>query len=438
MEELRELQQTAITSRSGYDFLEHLSDEIGPRLPGSPQAQAAVEYVSAEFKRLGLEVRKEPVTVPHWVRGEERAELVKFPGGTEGLTQKIVVTALGGSVPTPSEGFTAPVVVVNGLEQFDGLAPDALKGKIVLFNQAFDVQLAQAGFAHEAYLQVVRQRVLGANRAAELGASASLLRSIGSANFRLAHTGSVIYSGERKIPAGAISAEDADLIERLGRGGAVTMHLVLTPQVLPEATSANVIADLKGSRFPEQVVIISAHLDSWDLGTGALDDGAGVAMVLQAAQAITSMHLKPLRTIRFLAWMNEENGGSGYIEYLERHKAELGNHVAVIDIDVGTGHPLGYATDAAEPYRQMLRPLSAILQTQGAALTRASSEGTDFSDYGIASLDPIVDIRNLYDATHTAADTFDKVDLKGLQENAAMDAVLAYAVASIEPRIAMK
>jgi hypothetical protein len=438
MEELRELQQTAITSRSGYDFLEHLSDQIGPRLPGSPQAQAAVEYVSTEFKRLGLDVRQEPVTVPHWVRGEERAELVKFPGGTEGLTQKIVVTALGGSVPTPSDGITAPIVIVNGLEQLGTLAPDALKGKIVLFNQAFDVQLAQAGFAHEAYLQVVRQRVLGANKAAELGASASLLRSIGSANFRLAHTGSVIYSGARKIPAGAISAEDADLIERLSRSGPVTMQLVLTPQVLPDATSANVIADLKGSRFPEQVIIVSAHLDSWDLGTGALDDGAGVAMVLQAAQAMTSMHLKPLRTIRFLAWMNEEQGGSGYYEYLERHKAELGNHVAVIDIDVGTGHPLGYATDAAVQYRQMLKPLSSVLQSQAASLTRTSSEPTDFSDYGIASLDPIVDIRNLYDATHTAADTFDKVDLKGLQENAAMDAVLAYAVASIEPRIATK
>src|SRR5712671_285580 len=208
MRTLQQLQRAASASEVGYDFLEHLSDEIGPRLPGSPQAAAAVDYLTSQFQRLGLQVSNEPVVVPHWVRGDERAELVQFPGMRPGLSQKIIVTALGGSAPTPRQGITAQLLIVEKLSDLEGLAPGAVKGKIVLFNQAFDRELANAGFAHQAYVQVVRQRVSGANKAAAMGAAASLLRSIGGADFRLAHTGAVVYSGDRKIPAGAVSSED--------------------------------------------------------------------------------------------------------------------------------------------------------------------------------------------------------------------------------------
>jgi len=435
---IRQLQQTARTSKVGYEVLEHVSDQIGPRLSGSPQEAATVDYMKSQFQQLGLKVSEEPVKVPHWVRGDERAELVSFAGMVPGAPQKIVVTALGGSVATSPQGITAPIVIVKRPEDLDTLPPDAFKGKIVLLDQAFDTQLAHAGFPHEAYVRVVRQRVGGANKAAQLGALASLVRSIGSANLRLAHTGSVIYSGDRRIPAGAISSEDADLIERLSDSGPVVMHLVLTPETLPDADSANVIADLRGSRFPEQVILVSAHLDSWDLGTGALDDGAGLGIIFQAAHAITSLHLTPLRTIRFMAWTNEEQGGRGYYKYIDDHKVDLGNHVATFDIDVGTCHPVGYTTDASARDMKMLQALTSVLQLQGAPLAQSSSQGSDLTEYGVTTFDPLVDFRDFYDYHHTAADTLDKADLGGLQDNSALVAVLAYALGAIEPRVSLK
>lgn len=437
MRDLQQLERTALTSEVGYQILEHLSDEIGPRLSGSPQAAAAIEYMDAQFRGLGLEVYQEPVSVPHWVRGEERAELVNFAGMIPGAPQKIVITALGGSIPTSPEGLTAPVVVVKKLDDLEALAPAAVKGKIVLFNQAFDTELAHAGFPHDAYVEVISQRVQGANKAAQLGAVVSLNRSIGSANFRLAHTGSVVYFTDHKIPAGAISSEDADLIERLSHKGQVVMHIVLTPEIFPDVTSVNVIADLKGSRFPEQVVLVSAHLDSWDLGTGALDDAAGVGMILQAAQVMTALHLKPLRTIRFMAWMNDEEGGTGLYKYIEDYKNELKDHVAWLDIDVGTCHPTGYTTDVSRDGIKLLRSLSSVLQTQGAPVVQRSVQESDLTEYGVVTFDPVVDFRDYYDYHHTVADTFDKANLRGLQENSALIAVLAYALGAIEPRVSL-
>jgi carboxypeptidase Q len=438
LQTLRQLQQTARSNNVDYEVLEHVSDQIGPRLSGSPQETTTVDYMKSQFQRLGLKVSEEAVKVPHWVRGDERAELVSFAGMVPGARQKVVITALGGSVPTPPQGITAPIVIVQRLEDLGELAPDTFQGKIVLFDQAFDTQLAHAGFPHEAYVRVVRHRVGGATKAAQLGAVASLVRSIGSANFRLVHTGSVIYSGDRRIPAGAISSEDADLIERLSRNGPVVMHLVLTPKILPDVTSANVIADLRGSRFPEQVILVSAHLDSWDLGTGALDDGAGLGIIFQAAQAMTSLHLSPLRTIRFMAWTNEEQGGSGYYKYIDDHKSDVNNHIAALHVDVGTCHPVGYTTDASARDMKMLQSLASVLQAQDAPLAQSSNQGSDLTDYGVVTFDPLVDFRNYYDYHHTAADTLDKADLKGLHENSALIAVLAYALGAIEPRVSLK
>jgi len=208
---------------------------------------------------------------------------------------------------------------------------------------------------------------------------------------------------------------------------------------LPDAQSANVIADLEGSRFPEQVILVSAHLDSWDLGTGALDDGAGLGIIFQVAEAMTSIHLRPLRTIRFMAWTNEEQGGSGFYQYLEDHKAELKNHVAAFTaIDVGTCHPVGYMTDTSPRDLEMMGPLASVLKAQGAPVIQTSNQPSDVTEYGVVSFDPVVDFRNYHDYHHTAADTFDKIDLKGLQENSSLVAVLAYALASIEPRVSLK
>jgi hypothetical protein len=430
---LNQIQDAALQSNYGYGRLDYLSNKIGPRMSGSPQAAAAVTYISDQFRELGLKVSLEPVTVPHWVRGEETGELVRIPGAAGDFHQKVILTALGGSVATPPEGITAQVVVVNNFEELDKLGKDGVRGKIVLYNAAFDMKIADAGFSHDAYVRVVSYRVLGAKKAAALGAAASLVRSIGPKNFRLAHTGSVGYFGGPKIPAAAVSAEDADEMARRAKEGPVWMHLVLTPKTLPDEPSNNVIADLTGSEHPEEIVTVWAHIDSWDLGTGAIDNGAGIAEILQAAQVLQQLGVKPKRTIRFIAYMNEENAASGvdgHSQYMKDHAAELAQHRASIEIDVGTWHPLGYETYASDSLLQALRPLRTVLGKMSSGVVRIRESGGDMDDYA-PSFDPFCDCKDYYASHHTVADTFAMIDPRGLQENSALVAVLAFAMASV-------
>jgi carboxypeptidase Q len=320
-----------------------LANNIGPRLSGSPQAQRAVEYLAEEMRKLGLEVKLEKVMVPHWVCGVETGELTQFPGMAPGTTQKIVLTALGGSVETPPEGMIRPVVVVNSFDELNSLGQEKVRGKIVLFNAKFDDQLQAQGYGLEAYRQLVIYRGGGAVAAARLGAMAALSRSAGGGAYRLPHTGATRYAdGVQQIPAAAVTAEDADLIAHLAAQGEVKMRLTLTPQTLPDVESFNVVADLKGGEFPDQVIIVSGHLDSWDLGTGALDDAAGVAVAMQVANLCMQLNLKPKRTIRVIAWMNEENGGRGSATYFQNQSDNLVNHIAAIESDLGAGHPTGF------------------------------------------------------------------------------------------------
>ncbi|MGA9978833.1 MAG: M28 family peptidase, partial [Candidatus Sulfotelmatobacter sp.] len=295
LEELTAIKSAALADDYAYHQLAHLTENIGPRPTGSIQANAAVDYVAAELRQLGLEVQLEEVKVPHWARGAETAELVEYPGQAKGTEQKIVLTALGGSTATPAAGITADVVVVNDFDQLKALGHDNVAGKIVLFNELFDKQKAAGGMAFTAYGEAVRYRAAGPKAVADLGAVACLVRSVGNADYRLPHTGFSIPAG---IPAGAVTAEDAALMADLAAEGKVRMHLTLTPQQLPDARSHNVIADLKGSEHPEQIVVVSGHLDSWDLGTGAIDDGAGVVMAMETAELLQRLHLHPKRTIR--------------------------------------------------------------------------------------------------------------------------------------------
>src|SRR3989440_1402429 len=245
--EIKKIQQAAMDSDYAYRQVAHLTENIGPRLSGSPQAQTAVEYVAAELRKLGLEVKMEKVMVPHWVRGEETASLTDYPGMAPGTTQKIVLTALGGSVATPAQGLTAEVITVNNFDELQALGRDRVAGKIVLFNARFDQQLADNGFAGQAYGQAVAYRGGGPSAAARLGAVAALNRSAGGAEYRLPHTGGLRYADDApKIPGAAVAAEDADLIAHLTSEGTVRMRLVLTPQTLADAPSYNVVADLKG------------------------------------------------------------------------------------------------------------------------------------------------------------------------------------------------
>jgi len=426
--EIKKVQQAALESDYAYRQLAHLSNNIGPRLSGSPQAQAAVEYVAAELRKLGLEVQLEKCMVPHWVRGEEAGALTEYPSMAPNTTQKIALTALGGSVATPADGLSAEVVVVNNFDELEALGRARVAGKIVLFNAKFDQRLADNGFEGQAYGQAVIYRGIGASAAARLGAVASLNRSAGGADYRLPHTGALRYADDApKIPAAAVASEDADLIAHLVSEGKVRMHLVLTPQTLPDALSYNVIADLKGSEHPEQIVIVSGHLDSWDLGRGA--------MAMQTAQLLKQLHLRPKRTIRVIAWMNEENGARGGRAYAEDHKEEIARHFAAIEADLGAGHPLGLYAQGKLELLTLLQPLATILQSQGAGVTRMIEEtGTDVAPLGAAGVPtfaPIQDARTYFNYHHTAADTLDKINPKELQENCAVVAALAYTLASM-------
>jgi Zn-dependent M28 family amino/carboxypeptidase len=434
--EIKKIQQAAFESDYAYRQVAHLANNIGPRLSGSAQAQTAVEYVAAELRKLGLEVKLEKVMVPHWVRGEETGALTEYPSMAPNTTQKIVLTALGGSVATPNDGLTAEVVVVNNFDELQALGRSRVAGKIVLFNAKFDQQLADNGFAGPAYGQSVIYRGIGASAAARLGAVAALNRSAGGADYRLPHTGALRYADDApKIPAAAIAAEDADLLAHLTSEGTVRMHLVLTPQTLPDAVSYNVIGDLKGSEHPEQIVIVSGHLDSWDLGRGAIDDGAGVAVAMQAAQLLKQMHLRPKRTLRVIAWMNEENGTMGARTYAKDYQNEVANHFAAIETDLGAGHPLGFYAQGKPEILTLLQPLASLLQSQGAGVTRLVEEtGSDVEPLGAAGVPtfaPIQDARTYFNYHHTAADTLDKINPRELQENCAVVAALAYTLASM-------
>src|SRR5438309_2480153 len=435
--DLKRLQEAALSSDYAYRQVAHLADNIGPRLTGSVQAAKAVEYVAGELKAIGCEVQLEKVSVPHWVRGEETAALVQWPGMAESTTQKVVLCALGGSVATPNDGVTAEVVTAKNFDELKAMPRDKVAGKIVLFNYPFDKRIAAEGRGGEAYGEAVVYRGDGPSAAARQGAVACLIRSVGGADYRMPHTGQTNYADDAPgMAAGAATAEDADLIVDLAKQGVVKMKLMLTPQTLPNVESANVIGDIKGSEHPEQVVIVSGHLDSWDLGTGAIDDGAGVAVSMEAANLIQKLHLKPKRTIRVIAWMNEENGLGGSKQYAKDHEKDWANHFAVMETDGGADHPVGLHIKAKPEVKAMLKPIGAVLQESGAGmLSLAEHAGADIEPMekaGVPAFAPIQDSRFYFNYHHTPADTLDKIVPKELAENSAVVAVWAYALANSE------
>jgi hypothetical protein len=431
---MEKLRDAAMKDPYALDQLRHLTDNIGPRLSGSPQAGQAVEYVAAQMRALGAEVTLEKAKVPHWVRGAETAEVVSWPGQTPGTTQKVVLTALGGSVATPADGLNAEVIVVSDWKQLAALPPGAVNGKILLFNHKFDKELAAEGEGLEAYGGGVVYRGAGPIAGAAVGAIAVLVRSVGGADYRLPHTGLTEYAPDvPKIPAAAVTAEDADMLADLAAPGPVKLHLTLTPQTLPDADSYNVIADWKGTEHPEQVVIVSGHLDSWDLGTGAIDDGAGVVVSMQVIHLLQQLGIHPKRTVRCIAWMSEEEGSEGAAQYMTDHKDDFANHIGAIESDLGSDHPTGIFYAGKPALGEWLRPVSQVLDAIGAErLVSAGGTGEDIgglTEKGVPSFAPIQDSRYYFNYHHTAADTFDKVDPKHLDENAAVMTVLAYALA---------
>lgn len=428
----RRLIDHILANSQGYDTLAHLTDEIGPRLSGSSNAAEAVRWTTAQFRAWGIDVRNERVMVPHWVRGVERGKLVSH------RDQPLVLTALGGSVATPAAGITADVIEVSAFDELEKLGREKIRGKIVYYNNPMDMALIESGHVFEAYGKAVAFRGIGASRAAEYGAVAAVIRSVASASLRSPHTGSLRYDEKQpKIPAAALSTEDAELVHRLlAKGQRVRMHLVLTPRTLPDAPSANVIAEIRGSERPEEIVLIGGHLDSWDLGTGAIDNGSGCAMVMETMRVLKELGIRPKRTIRAVLFMNEENGlrgGRGYFEAAAKRE-EVQRHVAAIETDAGAAPPTGFTSTLEGKSLEALTRRAAVLN-RIAPMTFASSKhtGADTSpliDAGVVGYGLRPDPRHYFDFHHSAADTLDKVDPKALAQNTAAIAGLAYLLAS--------
>ncbi|RKI44960.1 M20/M25/M40 family metallo-hydrolase [Corallococcus sp. AB049A] len=412
----------ALSEGHAYARLAELTDGIGPRLSGSESAEAAVQWALRAFKEDGVKAWKEPVKVPHWVRGEEHGEILASER-TRGLP--LALLALGGSAPTPPEGITAEVVEVGSLEELAALG-DKVKGRIVFFNHTMSEAADYGRFAG------LRGR--GPAAAAKQGAVAALVRSLATASLRSPHTGSTRFDeGGPRLPAAAVSVEDALTLHRMLQGGAVKVRLVLGCSDLPEADSSNVVAEVRGREKPDEVVLLGAHLDSWDVGTGAHDDGAGVVMVMEAARLIARLPQAPRRTVRVVLFMNEENGLRGGRAYAEAHAKELSKHVAAIEMDAGGGRPLGVSLHAGPGGEALMRPWLAPLEGLGAAkFLVGHATGADLSPMEPARV-PFVGVRvdssRYFDVHHSMADTLDKVDPQDLSRSTAAVTWMAYALA---------
>jgi carboxypeptidase Q len=424
----------AMHSDWAYQRLADLTDRIGPRPSGSAQYSAAAKQVAAAMLALGAHVTLQAATATHWVRGEERGELVDYPGRPAGLTQRLALTALGGSSATSATGLEARVLVVRDFDDLQAHAAE-VRGSIVLFDSRFDQRLADNGRAGAAYGQAGKYRVRGPAAAAALGAAAALVRSVGGAEYRLPHTGVTSWNEKQApIPAAALAAEDADLIKRLAAQGPVRMRLLLTPQALPDTNDYNVIADWPGSQDPDSFVIVSGHLDSWELGTGATDDGSGVMAAAGVVQVLSQLQLHARRSIRFIAWADEEHGGRGGQAYQNALGNVFDSQCAAIESDLGAGHAIGVQAAVPRDALTTLQPVMDALAPIGATVLEASlgEVGTDIGPLqqaGVPAFSPLADTRHYFDYHHSAADTLDKVDPVNLQSQVATMAALAYFLA---------
>jgi carboxypeptidase Q len=401
-----------------------LTDTAAPRLSGSPQLDQAIQWVLAEMKRDGLEsVHAEKVMVPKWVRGSESAEIV------QPARQAMAMLGLGGSVPTPHDGIEATVVVVRSYEDLEAQAAN-VRGRIVLFNVPFTT-----------YGETSRYRWNGASRAARHGAVAMLIRSVGPEGLRLPHTGELTYAADApRIPAAAISSEDADRLQRMtDRGDRIVVRLRMDAHTEPDVESANVIGELRGREKPEEIVVVGGHLDSWDIGAGATDDGGGCVVSWEALRIMKKLNLRPRRTVRVVLWTNEENGGRGALAYRDQHRAELASHVAMIESDNGVFRPLGFGFAGSDSARRTIATIATLLTPIGAAEVVTGGDGADITPSARAARIPglslEVDASQYFQIHHTAADTVDKIDAAEMAKCAAAMTVMAYVLADLPWRL---
>jgi Zn-dependent M28 family amino/carboxypeptidase len=426
---------TGLGSGKAYEMLYDLSTNVGTRLSGSPQAARAVEWSKSKMEEFDFDnVWLEDVMVPHWVRGTvEKASVV---GDAELGNKELTICALGGSIGTPNQGITAEVVQAKTFQELQSLG-DKAKGKIIFFNRPMDRTKISTG---EAYGGAVGQRGQGAVEAAKAGGVAALVRSMTTRLDDVPHTGAMNYNDQvQKVPAAAISTIDANFLDSLlSVRSSVTVNIKLSCETLPDVKSANVIGELRGTEHPEEVIVIGGHLDSWDKGQGAHDDGAGCIQSIEALRLLKELGLKPKRTIRAVMFMNEENGLRGGKAYAEKVRSDE-RHIAAIESDAGGFTPRGFgvSTDSATLSRfpdivQRIAKWAYLFESIDADRIRAGGGGADISELakkGVPTLGLRVDGHRYFDYHHSDNDTIDKVNERELELGAALLAILSYVLA---------
>jgi carboxypeptidase Q len=416
----------ATADSAAYRRLGRLVDTFGHRLSGSASLEAAIDWVLDLMRADGLEnVRGQTVMVPRWVRGAESAELVKPRAG------KLVMLGLGGSVGTPKAGITAPVLVVSSLDELQSRAAEA-KGKIVLLDVPFTD-----------YVATRRVRTDGPSLAARAGAVACLIRSVASSSIRSAHTGATRYdSTVTKIPAAALSVEDAMMLHRFqDRGEPVVVKLSMGARTLPDAPSRNVVAEIVGRERPDEVVVLGGHIDSWDVGQGAMDDGGGAVAAWEAVRLMQRLGLRPRRTVRVVLWTNEENGGRGGLAYRDSQRDLLSKHVLAIESDNGVFNPKGYVMAGSDSAAAVVQQVAGLLQPINATGVQRVNESpaadiTPLAEAGVATMELDVEGSRYFWYHHSEGDTLDKLDPAEMARCVAAMAVMAYVVADLPSPLA--
>jgi carboxypeptidase Q len=423
--EANRLIDAALGDSAAWNKLARLTDGFGHRLNGSESLEQAIDWMLAEMRAEGLDnVRGEPVMVPHWVRGQESAELVAP------RAMNLPMLGLGGSVGTPPEGISAEVLVVSSFADLDKRAAEA-RGKIVLFDVPFTN-----------YGATVRYRSDGAVAAARAGAVAALIRSVASYSLRSPHTGAMRYdSTVTRIPAAALSTEDAAMLHRMqDRGERIVVRLRMDARTDPDTPSRNVVAEIRGRELPDEVVVMGGHIDSWDVGQGAIDDGDGVVVAWEALRLMKELGLRPRRTVRVVGWVDEEYGGSGAEAYRDQHAAELDNHILAIESDGGVFKPVGFGFTGSDSARVLLQQVVRLLARVGGDSLLAGGGGADIGPImqrGVPGMSHNTD-GDYFWFHHSNADTVDKLDPRDMGLSTAMMAVMAYVVAEMPERLPRK
>jgi carboxypeptidase Q len=413
----------ALASDFAWQRLAELGDTYGHRLSGSRNLEDAIDWAVEQMKKDGLEnVRKEPVKVPHWVRGNESLEIISP------RQHMLVMLGLGNSVGTPPQGVEGELLVVRSFEEL-AAAGEKVKGRIVLFNVPFTT-----------YGETVRFRATGPSRAAALGAVAALVRSVGPTGLRTPHTGGTNYDeAQPKIPAAAVTTEDADRLQRMvDRGNTLRLRLKMEAKFLPDADSFNVVGEIRGRERPDEVIAIGGHFDSWDVGTGSTDDGGGCVVTWEALRLMKKLNLRPRRTIRVVLWTNEENGLRGGNAYRDRYQDQLANHVLMMESDSGVFRPTGFGFSGSEVARQKIRDIATLLRGIQADRIGGSGGGADIGPSVQAGNIPAMSLEvdgNYFLLHHTPADTVDKIDPMDMARASGAIAVMTYVIAEMPERL---